>query len=422
MAKALTAKSVEAAKPDPDRRLEIPDGVFPGLYLIVQPSGVKSWALRYRHSGKTVKLTLGRWPVVSVAQARADAGAAVAKLEHGHDPAAAKKAAKLVALNPDIANRNKLRTLIGEFDKRHLSHLRSGATVRRELDRHVVALWGDREITSISKRDVIELLDRLGDSGRRVTANRVRAYLNKFFNWAVERDVLAANPATGVKPVAKESSRNRVLSDDEVRWFWAACQQEAGVWGAFGQILLLTAQRLNEVAKMTYDETVGDVWQLSAQRTKNARAHAVPLVPQVRNILDHVPRIADAEGRLRYVFTTSGATSISGFHKAMARIAARMTKIASKERGEAVAVEHWTFHDLRRTAATGMARLRVPVRETEAVLNHISGTGGGIVGVYQLHDYADEKREALQRWATFVCDLVACPTLILHSETIITSS
>ena len=118
----------------------------------------------------------------------------------------------------------------------------------------------------------------------------------------------------------------------------------------------------------------------------------------------------------------TGRTPVSGFHKARATLAEAMEQIAAKERGEAVEIPHWTFHDLRRTCATGLARLGIPVRVTEAVLNHVSGTGGGIVAVYQRHDYADEKRKALEAWARFVLSLVegsgATLLMVTHSPTV----
>ena len=399
MARALTVKAVEAMKADPAKRQEVPDPALSGLYLVIQPSGAKSWALRYRYGGKPKKLTLGKWPVMGVADARAAASEAIDAVEHGTDPGAAKQKAKADRRDADLSERDKINTLVALYGKRHLSTLKSGATVQRELDRHVVAEWGDRDIQDIAKRDVIDLLDGIADSGRIVTANRVRAYLSKFFNWCVDRDVIEVSPAMNVKAVAKETSRDRVLSDDELRWFWAACEVEGQPWGALGKVLLLTGQRLSEVAGMTDAELHGDEWHLPAGRTKNKRAHDVPLSDTVQAVLGAVERI---DGKPGFIFTTTGTTPVSGFFKARAHLAEAMERIASEEQGKAVEIPRWTFHDLRRTAATGMARLGIPVRVTEAVLNHVSGTGGGIVGVYQRHDYADEKRRALEAWASFL--------------------
>lgn len=402
MAKALTTKTIEAIKPDPARRIEVPDPALAGLYLVVQSTGVKSWALRYRQAGRPTKLTLGRWPILGLAEARAAASEAIGKVERGDDPAREKKTTKAARLAAELDGRDKVSTLLALFDKRHLSGLKSGKLIRRELDRHVGEPWGNRDLQAITKRDIIDLLERIADTGRVVTSNRVRAYLNKFLNWAVERDIIPANPAFGVKSVARETSRDRVLSDDEVRWFFAACDALGAPWGPFGKMLLLTGQRLNEVAQITLDEIHGSVWHLPSGRTKNGRAHGVPLSGSALEVLNSLDRVAGPDGKVRFFFTTNGATPVSGFHKARGLIAAGMEKAAEKERGEPVTIPHWTFHDLRRTAATGMARLGIPVRVTEAVLNHVSGTGGGLVAVYQLHDFADEKCHALEAWAQFL--------------------
>ena len=396
----LTAATVDKMQPT-ERRQEVPDSLCTGLYLTVQPSGKKGWQVRYRHAGVHRRMTLGAYPILSLADARQRAREVLAAATEGRDPAGEVKAAKAPKSEDD---RDKIRILMNQYDKRHLKGLKSGDVVRRELDRFVVAAWGDRNIHSITKRDVIDLLDEIADSGRVVTANRVRAYLNKFLNWAVERDVLSTSPAAGVKPVAKEASRDRVLTDDEIRWFWRACDEEGYPWGPLGKVLLLTGQRLNEVAQITEGEIRGDLWHLLADRTKNGRAHDVPLVEAVRSVLGAVERI---DGLPTFIFTTTGKTPVSGFYKARAHLAERMVRISAEERGQEVEIPRWTFHDLRRTAATGMARLGIPVRVTEAVLNHVSGTGGGIVAVYQRHDFAQEKRQALEAWSRFVADLVS---------------
>lgn len=403
MGKALTTKAIEAMKADPAKRLELPDPALSGLYLVVQPSGAKSWAVRYRHAGKPRKLTLGKWPVMGLADARAAASEALEAIERGTDPGVKKKATKAARLEAQLSERDKIKTLVGQFDARHLSTLKSGRTVRRELDRHVVAEWGERDVHEIGKRDVIDLLDGIADSGRRVTANRTRAYLGKFFNWCVERDILPASPMAGVKAAAREVSRDRVLSDDEIRWLWMAADKVGQPWGPVAKVLLLTGQRLGEVVGMTDAEIRGDLWNLAAERTKNGRAHIVPLSEPARAVLAGMERISSPSGLYH---TTTGRTPVSGFHRGRNNLAEQMEAVASNEAGRPVKVPHWTLHDLRRTAATGLARLGIPVRVTEAVLNHVSGTAAGIVSVYQRHDFADEKRQALEAWSRYVTELV----------------
>lgn len=398
----LTAATVEKLQPT-DRRQEIPDSLCTGLYLVVQPTGKKGWQVRYRHGGTHRRMTLGPYPVLTLAEARQRARQALAGASEGKDPAAELRAAKA----PREADaRDMVSALVGQYDKRHLSGLRSGTDVRRAFDLYVIPKWGDRPIRSITRRDVLDLLDGLVDDGKATTANRVRAYLSGFFNWCAAREVIEVPPTLNIKAPAKENARDRVLTDDEIRWLWAATEAEPFPWGPFARMLLLTGQRLNEVAQMTDAELRGDLWHLPADRTKNGRAHVVPLSAAAKAVLDGIARNTDEEGKVWFIFTTTGTTPVSGFSKGRGHLAAAMARIAAKERGEPVEIPHWTFHDLRRTAATGMARAGIPVRITEAVLNHVSGTGGGIVAVYQRHDYADEKRQALEAWAGFVAQLV----------------
>lgn len=396
----LTAATVDKMRPT-DRRQEIPDSLCTGLYLTVQPTGKKGWQVRYRHGGTHRRMTLGAYPVLSLADARARARDALAAVSEGRDPAGEVRAAK--APKPE-SERDNVKALVAQYDTRHLTGLRSGAAVRRQLDRYVVTAWGDREIGTITRRDVIDLLDGIVDAGHETTANRIRAYLSKFFAWCASRDLIDISPALNVKAPAKERPRDRVLSDDEIRWFWAACGAVGYPFGLMGRLMLLTGQREGEVTGMTEREIRGETWHLSADRTKNGRAHDVPLTEAVQALISGAERIS---GPFGYILTTTGETPVSGLSRARHNIARHMAALATKERGEPVEIPHWTFHDLRRTAATGMARLGIPVRVTEAVLNHVSGTGGGIVAVYQRHDYADEKRRALEAWARFVCDLCA---------------
>jgi integrase len=314
MAKALTAKTIQAAKPS-DRRQEIPDGIVKGLYLVVQPSGTKSWALRYRYAGKPVKLTLGRWPGMSLQAARIAASEALDKLARGGNPAAEKKASKAARMQAELEGRNKVASLLDQFDRRHLAKLKSREGALYYLNRFIRAPWGERDVQSITRRDVLDLLDEIADSGRGITANRVLAHLRKFLNWCAEREIIAANPAAGIKPVAPENRRDRVLSDDEIRLFWQACEAVGYPFGPLGQLLLLTGQRRGEVAQMTERELSGDTWHLDASRTKNKRPHDVPLSRAARAILAGIERI---KGRHGYIFTTTGETPVSGFSRATA--------------------------------------------------------------------------------------------------------
>ena len=399
MAKALTAKSIEALKPDPAKRQEIPHPGLSGLYLVVQPSGVKGWALRYRHAGKPAKLTLGRWPMMGLADARRAASEALQAVEHGTDPAAEKKAAKAdaKATNPEV-DRDQFARVVDLFMKRHASHNRRADDVAAMFRREVLDRWGARRIQEITKRDVIEVLDGIVDRGSPITANRLRAHLNTLFNWAKGRDVIAVNPLDGIKPPAPERPRERVLTDDEVKLFWTACDRIGQPFGPLFQMLLLTGQRRGEVAGMCDGELDGAVWTIPAARSKNGDLHAITLPTAALDVLAGVERI---KGKAGLIFTTNGRTPVSGFTRAGNRLTAEMQALA-----DGVEIPAFTLHDLRRTAATGMAGLGFPPHVVEAVLNHRSGTRRGVAGVYNRFAYTDEKAAALEAWGRHVLQLV----------------
>ena len=245
-------------------------------------------------------------------------------------------------------------------------------------------------------------MEKISDSGRDVSANRVLAHLSAFFNWAVRRDVIETNPASNVARTVKEVGRERFLSDEEIKLFWQACDRVGQPFGALFKVMLLTGQRRSEVAGMTDAEIDGTMWSLEGSRTKNGRAHTVPLSGAVLDLLNSVVRYP----RSPFIFTTTGKTPVSGFSKSFSTLCAAMLELGQGS-SPPIDIVPWRLHDLRRTCATGLASLRVPVRVTEAALNHVSGTGGGIVAVYQKHDFADERREALDAWASYVMELVA---------------
>lgn len=409
-ARPLTARGIEALDSDPVARREIPDGGAPGLYLVIQPSGAKSWAYRYRLHGKPRKVVLGAYPEMSLASARRRAESSADAVALGDDPAAEKQAEKArqkaEAQGPD---RDLVKAIVAEFLERHDSKNRSHAETVRLFDRDVLPQWGERRLDEIERRDVIRLLDGIVDRGSPVMANRVLAAVRKLFNWALSRDLIAASPCAGVKPPAPERSRERVLSDDELRWFWRGTAQLGWPFGPLFRFLLLTAQRREEAGSLRRVEITGTLWRIPATRAKNGREHVVPLSVPALLTLATCPRIETGAG---FVFTTTGKTAATGYSKAKARLDALMLEIAraeAEERGDdpaAVVIDPWRLHDLRRTAASGMARCGVNLPVIERVLNHVSGSFGGVAGVYNRHSYADEMRRALDVWGAFVLDTI----------------
>lgn len=411
-AKVLTVQSVQRYKPDPARRLEIPDATLPGFYLIVQPSGVKSWAIRYRIGGRPRKYTVGPYPLFDLSEARAQARQALQMVALGCDPYLAKKAAVTAS---EAAIKDQVQAVVTLYVERHLKpNGKPGyAEVMEALLRnHVVPRWGHRRIGEITRKDAIALIDALTDGGMTTGANRVFSAARALFNFAVSRELIATTPFLGLKPPVGETSRDRVLTDAEVRLVWLAAERVRYPWGPAVKLLLLTGQRRDEVVRMVRDEVEGTIWTLPAQRTKNSTEHVVPLAPAAVEIIESVPRIAGGTG---YVFTRSGTAPASDYSAAKHRLDVAMLAIAREDAKAAgadpaaVSLKPWRLHDLRRTCSSGMARLGQPVHVSEAVLNHRSGAISGLAAVYNRYQYLAEKRVALETWACFVQEMMQAP-------------
>ena len=385
----LTVRSVETIRPSAERR-EIPDGIMPGLYLIVQPSGAKSWAVRYRHQGQPRKHTIGSFPTVDLKTARLLGGKALRAAAEGRDPGREKMQSR--AAKADSIDR-----VVEDFLERHVrrsNRPRSAQETERLLRLHVLPRWRGRTVHEITRRDVLDVLDRVVDGGAPIAANRALAAVRKFFNWCVARDVLSASPCAGVKPPTAERSRDRVLSDDELRLVWQAADQVGWPFGPLVKLLALTGQRRDEVGRMQWSELDLDkqLWTLPAERVKNNQPHHVPLSDAALAVLKDAPQIVGSP----FVFTTNGIVPSSAYSRNKRRLDALLPADMSA----------WRLHDLRRTAASGMARLGINLPVIEKVLNHASGSFAGIVGVYQRHTFADEKRAALQAWGNVIAALI----------------
>jgi integrase len=398
MGTVLTVQSVARIKPDLHKRLEIPDAVLPGLYLIVQPSGVKSWAVRYRHGATPRKLTLGRYPIFDLVEARARAREALQSVATGRDPCSEKRERRREAVTPD---RDLVSAQVELFLARHVrTKLKAGsaALVESRFRRYVLPAWSKRRVREIERRDVIELLDGIMDTGAPVSANRTLATLKTFFGWLLDRSVIEASPCARVKPPAVETTRDRVLSDDELRLVWRAAERLGGPYGGFVQMLAITGQRREEVAGMRRSEIRGDVWTIPAERMKGGVTNDVPFSAAAIRILEKMPANGD------FVFTFTGDAPLTSYGGAKQKLDAAIAKITEAEGQDTPG--HWTFHDIRRTAASGMARLGTPVNVIESVLAHRGGAVSGVAAVYNRHSYLPEKRRALEAWAAHVTGLV----------------
>jgi integrase len=401
----LTDIQIKKLMPSEKRR-EIPDGRISGLYLLLQPSGARSWAVRYRVGGKPAKFTLGSYPAVDLATARKRAQEALGELAGGNDPHARRKAAR-EARKAEQSIKDRVEDVAAVFVERYVKK-NVGDAWARETERllrvEIIPKLGGKRLGEVKRSDVHDLLDGIVDRGSPITANRTLAVFRKLCNWAIERGIIAASPADKIKAPAAEESRDRVLGDDEIRIAWRAFERVGWPYGPISELLLLTGARLNEIAAARWSEIDLDAktWTIAKERVKNGVAHEIPLSDAAIKVLSALPRMSARPDAL--VFSRTGRTPVSSFFHAKASIDAAI--VETLEEGEK-APAHWTFHDLRRTAASGMAGLGFAPHVVEAVLNHRSGTIKGVAAVYNKYNYASEKRAALDAWARRLKEIVS---------------
>ena len=384
--RALTAASVERIKPPAKGQIDHFDKGYPGLALRVSYGGGRSWVYFYRLHGKLHRMTLGRWPSMQLADARAAWQDARRKVSKGETPAPLKDTPK-----------DDFESVADEWLKRDQAHKRSYAEVKRVIDRDVKPAWHEREISGIGRREVLELLDGIADRGAVTLARRLHAHLHRLFRWSVGRGIIEANPMTDMPKPGQAVHRDRVLSDAELAQVWGAANDAGWPFGPALQLLILTAARREQITALCWTELQRDQIRLEGARTKNGDPHFIPLPAPALAIIKELPRVANSD----LVFTTTGETPISGWSRAKENL----DKSIAEQNGGAP-LPDWRLHDLRRTAATGMQRLGVGLQVVEAVLGHTSGSRAGVVGIYQRHSYDTEKRSALEAWAQHVITVV----------------
>jgi integrase len=395
--KRLTDQFVERVPSPAHGRVEYFDAAFPALSLRVSEHGHKSWSIFYRVSGnpKLRRYKLGVYPHIKPAKARLLAVEVLDQARSGIDPGALRTQARLSA-SPDIGS---IDALVGDYVRQHLEKNCSAGTYRnakRMLEVDVLKPWRGRSLESINKRDVIALVDRIAERAP-VHANRVLSRIGAMFNWAVDKDRIAVSPSDGVKPPSKERSRDRWLADAEIVWFWRACDQIGYPFGPLFQTLLLTSQRLAETASMEWGELdlEAGFWVIPRHKAKSDRTHEVQLAEPVVALLRAQPRLGP------YVFTGKTGHHVTGFTYGKTLLDAAIAAVAGNK------VEKFILHDLRRTAASGMARLGTAPQVVDRILNHSAGTIRGVAAVYNRFEYRDERRAALAAWASYVTGLLS---------------
>lgn len=407
----LTDAQLRALAPGPTP-IDVRDGELRGLVVTVLPSGRKQFNVRYRHQGKQRRLMLGEYPGVSLAKARKLARREQAAIDSGRDPARERRAAK--AKRTDTVE-----SLVTEYLAKHARRFkRSADEDARILEVEVLPRWRDRSVREVTRHDVQVLVERKAEAAP-IMANRVLAVVRKMLNFAVDKDWIDANPAARVKKPSPENSRDRVLTEDEVRRLWRLLSREptteerpapgrkrsAGApddpicpvsapMAALLKVRLLTAQRGGEVGRMRWqdlelpkddDKRTGGWWNIPGEHTKNGKPHRVPMTAEVVGLVKAQAPDTGVD-RVEHVFVGRGGAAVLDRAKKAPSAVARALGI------------DFRGHDLRRTAATHMAAAGVPREHIARVLNHVEG-GPRATKIYDRYAYGNEKQIALESWA-----------------------
>lgn len=411
----LTDAAAHKRKADPDKRVEIHDGN--GLYLVIQPTGAKSWAYRYRTDGKSRKLTLGtlleqgakpekeaegELPALNVAEARQRASAAAVKVQRGTDPATERKR-KEAKVKKTVSH------ILDQFIERYAKpNLRSADQYESTFDRLVKPDIGDYSIYEVRRSHIVNMLDDIDDESGPVMADRTLAYVRKAFNWYASRDDEFNSPI--VKGMARTKTKDRagkrVLADDEIRDLWAGLERvaEPSCYAPYVKSLLLTATRRNESSRLHSSEIDGDIWTIPGDRYKTKLDHVIPLTAAAKALIGEKPEGIKANSW--FVFsTTGGGKPFSGFSKAKRDLEAAIAEIRKREGRDPM--PSWRLHDLRRTARSLMSRAKVPTDHAERALGHVIG---GVRETYDRYEYLEEKRAAFEALAGMVSVILAPPT------------
>jgi len=386
----LTDRLLKSLKPAPNGQRTVHwDAARPSFGVRITDRGVVSFFVMRRMPGRPqpVRVSLGRYPDIGLAQARVLATAAIGDLVAG--------------IHPKARERQRRATTFAALAEAFLSRpaaakQRTADEIRKTVGRYLLPRWGSRAASSITRADAITMVEALDRASGPYTAAKALALASSIFRHAMTREQVASNPCALIKItdlVGEMSSRQRVLSTAEIVLLWRATE---GIYpaGPFARFLFLTAVRRSEAAHMTWGEVNLDdaLWIIPASRTKSGVPHEVPLSGMAVDLLRSLPRFTGGD----FVFSTTGGRSgIRSFGLYKNAIDARATALTS-----------WRFHDLRRTARTNLASLGVAPFIAELILGHQQK---GVHKVYDVHRYQAEKREALERWANRLRDIVTPP-------------
>lgn len=372
---SLTDVMVRNLKPPESGQVMHWDAAVPGFGVRISQGGTKTFYLV--HGRERRRVSIGRYPTISLSDARAEAKRLLAEITLGKRQAPSISFDEAVALYLSLSE--------------HTSRPRTVAENRRLLNRHFKFR---KNVADIAPQEISRVIDRLHKTP--TEANHAFTAIRTFFNWCVRRHYLTHSPMQGMRLPAKTVSRTRVLSPNELSAVYRACKG-LGAFGALVRLCILTGQRRGEIGalKWEYVDRRNKLVTLPSLLTKNNREHTFPLGTQAMAILDTLP--------LRGEYLFPGRDRVNAF-QGWAKSKARLDQIVEANGG---GVEPWTLHDLRRTFATNLAALNIPPHITERLLNHASGTISGVAAIYNRHAYIDEMRAAVAAWEARLAQLLA---------------
>jgi integrase len=363
-----------------------------GFGITIFPSGEKSFIFIYHHAGRKRRMTLGKYPHCTLAAARRLHNEALKTLEEGQDPALLKKLEKI-----ETCNASTIEGLIHEYiEKWAKPRKRSWKEDERILHKDVLSSWGKRKAKDITKRDMLLLLDKIKERNAPIAANRTLACVRRMFNFAIERDILNANPCLTIKAPAKENRRDRCLTLEEIKSFWLGLEN-APMSESSKLILklqLLTAQRKGEIVSAEWSEIdlQSGWWTIPGEKAKNGQPHRVPLSKPVIELLQTVKNLS---GTSRWLFPSprqDKPTNGPSVDHAVRRSLSTFTDVAP-----------FTPHDLRRTAASHMTSIGISRLVVSKLLNHVENS---VTAIYDRHSYDAEKLNALEAWGKKLHDII----------------
>jgi len=398
--KKFTDAYVKKLNPPKSGRFEVLDKILPGLCLRVTEKGTKSWSVLYKIDGEEVqsnrsrklrRLTLGKYPLLGLGDARDAARDALEIADKGDDPAVLRREA---LAGKQEAKENTVGRLVEDYLERYAKpNLKKAKDIEQKFDKHFLPKWRDKPLDSISRKDAKELIDGIELP---YAADDILGFSRAMFNWGIDNFITETNPFDRIKPPKKIRKRDRVLTDDEIKKAWNAAEKMGYPFGTIYQLLILTGQRKSDIADISWSEIDLDdevpVLVIPRERYKEGDhmrwPHVVPLSAPVLKILEKLPRFKGGD----FMFSTrAGKVPVSGFSKAEVKL------YELSERTD------WWPHDFRRSVETNLAKLKFPPHIYERVVGHVIR---GIEGNYNHYHYLDEKRDALEAWGRYVMKLL----------------